>query len=230
MRRRDGTDVTHRLDLRRKAREYRRERNLTIDEIAERLAVSRSTVYYWVRDMPARKRVQTEAQKRGTLANQTKCEALRDAAYEEGLNLFEELAEDPSFRDFVCMYIGEGSKKNRGSVSLCNSDPSVVALATRWIRRFSNRKVEFWLQFHADQDPDQLVAFWADYLNEDPCLFKLQRKSNSNQLTGRIWRSRYGVLTVASHDTYFRAKLQAWMDCIRVEWTGRSVSDERRLS
>ena len=43
--------MTHPLDLRHKAREYRRERNLTIDEIADRLAVSRTTVYYWVKDM-----------------------------------------------------------------------------------------------------------------------------------------------------------------------------------
>ncbi|HSZ06147.1 MAG TPA: helix-turn-helix domain-containing protein [Solirubrobacteraceae bacterium] len=28
------------------------ERQLTIDELAERLALSRSTIYYWVRDLP----------------------------------------------------------------------------------------------------------------------------------------------------------------------------------
>jgi excisionase family DNA binding protein len=28
------------------------ERKLTIDELAERLGLSRSTVYYWVRDLP----------------------------------------------------------------------------------------------------------------------------------------------------------------------------------
>ncbi|MEA2202107.1 MAG: hypothetical protein QOI89_2703 [Solirubrobacteraceae bacterium] len=28
------------------------ERRLTIDQIAERLALPRSTIYYWVRDLP----------------------------------------------------------------------------------------------------------------------------------------------------------------------------------
>ncbi len=28
------------------------ERQFTIDELAERLALSRSTIYYWVRDLP----------------------------------------------------------------------------------------------------------------------------------------------------------------------------------
>ena len=217
------------LDLRNKAREYRRERNLTIDEIAERLAVSRSTVYYWVRDMPPRHRERTRGQTLAAQANRDRCKALRDAAYEEGMNLFDDLAEDPSFRDFVCMYIGEGDKKSRGTVAVGNSDPPVVALATRWIRELSNRKLEFRLQYHADQDPDELVAFWSSYLREDPGLFTLQRKSNSNQMTGRIWRSRYGVLTVASHDTYLRQRLQAWMDRVRWKWSPQETPLEKPL-
>lgn len=218
--------MTHPLDLRRKAREYRRERNLTIDEIAERLAVSRTTVYYWVKDMPPRKREQTEAQKAGTRANQERCRGLRQAAYQEGLNVFDDLALDPSFRDFVCMYIGEGYKRHRGTVSLCNSDPVVVALATHWLRQLSRRALSFSLQHHVDQDLDELVDFWSSYLGVERDQIRLQRKSNSSQLQGRIWRSRYGVMTVASHDTYLRARLQAWMDCVRQEWSATTNSRE----
>jgi len=38
--------------LREKARSLRRERKLTIDQLAERLALPRTTIYYWVRDLP----------------------------------------------------------------------------------------------------------------------------------------------------------------------------------
>jgi len=44
--------MTHPACLREKARQLRKERKLTIDELAERLALSRSTIYYWVRDLP----------------------------------------------------------------------------------------------------------------------------------------------------------------------------------
>jgi hypothetical protein len=47
---------------------------------------------------------------------------------------------------------------------------------------------------------------------------KLLRKSNSNQLKGRTWRSAHGVLSVATSDTYFRARLQAWVDLLRQRW------------
>jgi hypothetical protein len=46
----------------------------------------------------------------------------------------------------------------------------------------------------------------------------LQRKSNSNQLAKRTWRSEFGVLTVCASDTYLRAEMQAWMDWIRDLW------------
>jgi transcriptional regulator with XRE-family HTH domain len=38
--------------VREKARELRCNKKLTIDELAERLAISRSTIYYWVKDLP----------------------------------------------------------------------------------------------------------------------------------------------------------------------------------
>ncbi len=46
----------------------------------------------------------------------------------------------------------------------------------------------------------------------------MQRKSNSNQLAGRTWRSVHGVLTVRACDTLFRAKLEGWMDRLRESW------------
>jgi len=70
------------------------ERDLTIDEITERLAISRQTIY-------------------------------------------------SAFRDFICMYIGEGYKRNRNRVSLGNSDPYVVRLAAHFIRRFSRNRVSY---------------------------------------------------------------------------------------
>jgi hypothetical protein len=46
--------MAHAPCLREKARSMRVERRLTIDELAERLALPRTTIYYWVRDLPTR--------------------------------------------------------------------------------------------------------------------------------------------------------------------------------
>lgn len=213
--------MAHEEHIRRKAREMRAKRSMTIDEIAERLALPRTTVYYWVRDMPIERRAdrQTEGQRKRSSKNAERCRQRRQEAYEQGAAEFERLARDPTFRDFVCMYVGEGYKRNRNTVALGNSDPVVVSLAHRWIDACALNRPFYALQYHADQDPERLRAFWGFRLGIAPERISLQRKSNSNQLAGRTWRSRWGVLTVGANDTHLRARVQGWIDATKQAWT-----------
>jgi AcrR family transcriptional regulator len=154
--------MTHPAYLRDKARQMRAERRLTIDEIAERLALSRTTVYHWVRDLPPierRGRPQTAGQLKGSLAMQRKYRQLREAAYAEGRSNFDLLARDATFRDFVSLYLAEGYKRNLNCVSVGNSDPAVVQLCTRWLRRLSSGRMDYAVQYHADQDLEELRRF-----------------------------------------------------------------------
>jgi hypothetical protein len=207
--------------MREKARKLRRQKELTIDEIAERLAVSRTTVYFWVGDMPRPARCYTRAgpnQILGNKAMQAKYKRLRDEAYELGKWEFPRLARCPTFRDFVCLYIAEGYKRSRNSVSLANSDAGVIKLADAWIRQFARNPVRYSVQHHADQDFDALAAYWGAELDVPAAAITFQRKSNSSQLRSRTWRSRYGVLTVRSADTILRTRLQGWIDRIQEAW------------
>ncbi len=207
--------------LREKARTLRAEKQLTLDEIADRLALSRTTVYYWIEDMPRPLRALTRpgpAHRLGSRAMQKKYKLIRDEWHELGRWEFPRLAQQPTFRDFVCLYIAEGYKRNRNSVSIGNSDPAVVRLAADWIRQFSSRSLDCGLQFHADQNPRALSEFWAAELGVTAESVRLQRKSNSSQLRQRNWRSEYGVLTVRVSDTALRARLQGWIDSMKIEW------------
>jgi len=121
------------------------------------------------------------------------------------------------------MYIAEGSKRQRHSVEICNSDDAVLRLATARMRRLSDKPPLFSIQHHADQDIQELRKFWSRALGTPPESIRFKRKSNSGQLDGRQWRSRYGVLSVRTHDTYFRTRLQAWIECLRSEWARNSV-------
>lgn len=104
-----------------------------------------------------------------------------------------------------------------------NGSPDVPARegaldADRAPAHLSEKSPTFWIQYHADQDLGRLCEFWGGAVDVDPASIRTQRKSNSNQLTGRMWRSRQGVLTVRTCDTRFRARLQAWMDHLRDGW------------
>ena len=142
----------------------------------------------------------------------------REAAHAAGRAEFAALARDPLFRDFVCLYVAEGHKRDRNSVSICNSDPTIMKLAAHWMLKFSARPVAYRVQYHPDHNPRELASFWAGELGIDPQIISLVPKSNSNRLSGRSRRSLYGVLTARTGDTLFRARLQGWMDCLDAEW------------
>jgi transcriptional regulator with XRE-family HTH domain len=203
--------------VREKARELRREKHLSIDEIAERLAISRTTIYYWIRGMPLgrRRRDNPHPGARKMLAKHRRA---REEAYELGRWEFVRLNAHPTFRDFVALYIAEGYKRNRNTVSICNSDAAVMKIGTLWIARFSRRKLTFSVQFHQDQNLSELTRYWADQLSIAAEDIRLQRKANSGALGSRVWRSRYGVIAVRAQDTIFRARLQGWMDRLQEDW------------
>ena len=182
-------DMTHPFYLREKARTLRRERRLTIDELAERLALSRSTIYYWVRDMPIPGSgpgggFSSYAQRKGTRAMKRKYRLLREAAYREGVESYPTLVQEPTFRDFVCLYIAEGYKRSRHTVSICNSDPPVMLLADRWMRRFAGRPLDYAITYHPDQQPEQLRAFWGDCLSIASSAIRCQPKKQQRATVG----------------------------------------------
>jgi hypothetical protein len=217
--------MAHAKYLKERARTLRSDRGMTIDEIATQLALPRTTVYSWVRDMPlSRAHSWSKGQRQGTLAMQAKFRRLREEAYEAGAADYERLMALPTFRDFVALYIAEGYKRNRNTLAFANSDSRMIALAAGWFARLTVKSCRFWLQYHADQDPLDLCEHWGNLLRVDPSAIRIQRKSNSGQLAGRRWRSRYGVLTVVVNDTLLRARMQAWIDRLREDWKLDSAS------
>jgi hypothetical protein len=190
---------------------------MTLDEIAERLALPKTTVWYWIKDLPLGPRT-NPGQRKGNEAMQAKYRRLREEAYARGAAEYNVLMTVPTFRDFVVLYIAEGYKRNRNQVSLANSDPTVITVAANWIRRFTRNALAYSVQYHADQDLAELREFWGGLLDIAGSAVRLQRKSNSNQLKARTWRSPHGVLTISVGDTMLRSRLQAWMDLIRLDW------------
>jgi hypothetical protein len=211
------TDMGYPAYVRERARELRITKQLSIDELAERLALPKTTIYYWVRDLPLQ-RARREAPQNGTKAMQRKYRRLREAAYKQGRAEYDELVLLPTFRDFVVLYIAEGYKRNRNRVAIGNSDERIVAMSTSWLRRFSRNPLRYAVQYHADHDIDRLCAFWGVTLQIDGADIRPQRKSNSGKLGGRNWRCAHGVLTVTVGDTLLRARLQAWMDRVWRDW------------
>lgn len=217
------------LYLRQRACELRTERHLSLIEIADRLSLPKTTVYYWIKDLPLG-RPRRHNPGPGNRAVQVRFRRLREEAYARGLAEYDGLIQLPTFRDFVVLYVAEGSKRNRNRVSIANSDAHVVAMAASWLRVLTPKALIYSLQYHADQRLDQLRNYWGDVLDIDGGVIQLQRKSNSGQLKGRTWRSAHGVMSITVSDTYLRARLQAWIGCVQAAWRLDSAVPSGRSS
>jgi hypothetical protein len=209
--------------LRERARELRVTKHLSLDEIAERLALPKTTVYYWIVDLPLG-RPRRENPWTAASATSRKYRLLREAAYARGVSEWPHLVRSPTFREFVALYIAEGYKRCRNVVSIANSDERIITMAVGWLGSLTDCPLKYSIQYHADQNLQELRAYWGQALLIDGEQIVLQRKSNSGQLRHRTWRSRYGVMTVRVHDTYLRARLQAWIDHIRRDWDLHSAA------
>jgi AcrR family transcriptional regulator len=206
--------------LKEKAIELRTLHNMSLDDICARLKVSRTTVYYWIKDIPiTRTEKQHAGQKAGTAAMSAKYAARRQQVYDAAYLQAAELLMDLSMRDFVVLYLAEGYRKNRNVVSFSNSSPQMVRFAHSCMRQLATNLVfHYSFQYHADQDPEELKQFWASCLGVSPDVIRPIPKTNSGHLKGRRFACAYGVFQVRVGDTAFRARLQALMDAVQEQW------------
>jgi hypothetical protein len=156
---------------------------------------------------------------------QAKYAAKRQAAYEDGLAEAPSLLQDADIRDFVVLYLAEGYRKDRNCVAFSNSNPRMIFFANKCLRRLAtNQHFYYSFQYHADQDPEYLKLFWADYLSIDAACIHPVRKTNSGQLRGRRFACEYGVFMIQVGETLLRARLQALMDVVQKQWVPQDVS------
>jgi hypothetical protein len=201
--------MTHSQHLRDMARLMRVRRQLSVDQLAKRLALPRSTIYYWVRDLPLREAGRARVAR-----------PKRAGAYEQALRNYDELIAQPTFRDFISVYIADGYKRDRRKVALASSDPDVMRLAHRWIWRLTDKSPSLSLRCARDQSRQELRRFWGEAVGEDLRSIRADRAATDGELQCQ-WGVRpvRGVLTVAVDDGVLRARLQAWMRRTREDWT-----------
>ena len=212
--------------LRRKARKFRRNGD-SLGIICDRLKMSKTTVWYWVKDIPTKVTQKKSCKPHiGGTAIKRHFAKLREDAYKQGMREYRDLIKIPTFRDFVVTYIGEGYRRTRNQVAVANSNEKVIKLSYYWMKRLANpeRPLDFGIQIHKDNNEGELKDFWAKKLGISPSSIKVIRKSNSGEMAFRKWRSQYGVFTVRVSDTYLRSRVQAWMGLVMKDWDNPGVA------
>lgn len=209
--------------LRRKAIQLRK-RRISLTDICERLGMGKTTVWYWIKDIDveiAKTWRQTRAQKIGSQSNKRKCATRRRQWYDDAMTAVKSNGLTDELRDFVVMYLGEGTRRCRNVVGICNSNPVIMLMSHRIMLRESEKQFSYRLKYHIDNDVGILQNYWGKLLKIEPKQIIPSLKSNSNKLSKRQWRCVHGVLYVSACDTKFRMRLQAWMDYVTEQWGGK---------
>ena len=125
----------------------------TVPEIAAELGVARSSVSLWVRDVPYVPRRGRPARTTPNALQRRKADEIARLAA-EGRARIGELSERDLLIAGTALYAGEGDKTD-GAVGFANSDPRMILLFCRWLRRFfdvDERRLRVRLYLHEGLD------------------------------------------------------------------------------
>lgn len=105
------------------------------------------------------------------------------------------------------LYWGEGTKKDKCSIRLGNSDPKLIKKFIEFLIKIYGiqiKKLKFGLQIFNDTDPHKALKFWADSLKAKLEQFQKVVITPSRGLGTYKKKTEYGVLTVYYHNKKLR--------------------------
>ena len=179
------------MGYRGKVEEQNRARDLraqgwTLGEICEELAVSRASASLWCRDVEIDEAALAErrrarylhgnegARRRGPNKLQQARQADIDLGRRWGATVIGTLSDRDLMIAGAALYAGEGSKTG-GTVGFANSDPRMIALFLRWLRRFftiDEERLRVALYLHEGLDLDAAISFWSAVTGVPPDQFR----------------------------------------------------------
>jgi hypothetical protein len=138
----------------------------TLQDIADKLGVAKSSVSRWVRDVPFTPSPRRYgAQRRPHPFHERKLAEI-EAANAEGRERLGVLGEDAFLAAGIALYAGEGSK-TEGSVRFANTDPAMMRFFCAWLRHFfeiDETRMRARVYLHEGLDIDAAHRYWSDVL------------------------------------------------------------------
>ncbi len=163
-------------ELRKRAIALRRS-GLSYREISGQLAVSKSSLSLWLREIPLTEEHREAMRQRAADASATRAETnrairsrRRGATHAAAKAQVVDLSESELFVAGVVAYWAEGAKnkpwRTGAGVKFMNSDPALIMVFLAWLRLIGvadDRRV-FRVQIHESADVAAAIQFWAEFV------------------------------------------------------------------
>ena len=113
------------------------------------------------------------------------------------------------------LYWGEGTKSNKHSIRLGNTDPRLIKKFLEFlvtIYEIDQSKLQFGLQIFSDMDPQKAMKFWQTILGVQSSRFQIVIVTKSGRVGTYRNKTQHGVLTI-----YFNNKKLRNVLCQTIE-------------
>jgi hypothetical protein len=217
--------------MKHKDKEYEQARLLrsegnSIRYIAEHLAVSKSTVSLWVRDIELTQQqinhLNDNARLKGTRGreNFSRSMYLKRAAriahyHKVAEEEYQTLRHDPDFMFGLALYIGEGSKGEVSTLIIANWNPLVINKSIQFFEKLGipHERMRCKVVLHPTQDVDAAETFWSEVTKIPLCQFANTSQAispGSRGKRGQKWP--HGGCRLSISSVELRHKMNRWME------------------
>ena len=203
-----------------------RKQGKSIKEIEKLIGIRRSSISMWVRGIPLtatqKKRLAgrghslevTEKRRETRLSNERR---IRIKLLEQGLRNVETMQDIDLFALGIGLYWGEGSKTQRATIELSNTDPRIIQVHVLFLRKicgFPMSKIHGHVGLHSHLAIRKAERYWSK-VSGIP-LRQFQKTSMQRSKSGKGERDHlpFGTFSVGVYDTVARIRLEGWIQGI----------------
>ncbi len=205
---------------------FLRKQGFSINQISTRLMVAKSSVSVWVRDINLSSeqlhnlavRGQTrEVVERRRQTRITRESTRRQIIIDRARSDISRLSKRDLFILGIALYWGEGSKTNRGSVQMVNTDPRLIKISMKFFRDICNVAEERFrghVHLHPHLDVKQAEEYWS--LHSGIPLQQFFKTSMQQSRSSKHKRDSlpYGTFSIYVCDTELFLKIKGWTEGI----------------
>lgn len=187
--------------------------------VAELSTVPKGTVYYWIKDQPVAALIRRPNTLAATRATVEKWDRSRAAWTDEAALKAPLLLQDRLFRDFIALFAGEGSRKDRHTVSLVNTDPYIISAAFKAMRHLpGGSSPRLSLRLYPDHQVAVELAFWRDFLQLERNHPVVVHIKPSSGLKRELHTCAHGIMRVRFSSVEAKIIVDRCLQLLREEW------------
>jgi len=199
-----------------------RERGLTYYEIGQLLAVSKSSLSLWLRNVPYEITNETRHKRKiasintGQLQHQRKLERVNRIRQEAKQEITEINYEKLKLLGIMA-YWAEGSKTKDSLVKFTNTDPNFISFTLKWLREVCNvpnDKIKVHIRVHNDIDSKKAENFWSKLTGMPRKNFYKTTIKKSGSCGKRYNKLNRGIAFIIVCDTNLFYKINGWIEAL----------------